>query len=267
MKPKISVITITFNSAATLEETILSVTSQDYPDLEYVIIDGGSTDGTLDIIRKYQDKIQIVVSEPDRGISDAFNKGIAQATGEIVGIINSDDILLPAALQKVADLYDPKVDVYSGHILFWDVDTDETFPSYPDVAFDTLRLQYNVAHPARFIRKDAYERYGLYREDLRYMMDIELLCRFYKQGASFLLVDSTLAKFRIGGTTNDSIYKKKEDYRAFVQSFGGSSWDFRRIWMLAVIKYNLIQLGYRLFGKDLKFKIQRNAFLKRLIPL
>ena len=96
MKPKISVITITFNSAATLEETILSVTSQDYPDLEYVIIDGGSTDGTLDIIRKYQDKIQIVVSEPDRGISDAFNKGIARATGEIVGIINSDDILLPA---------------------------------------------------------------------------------------------------------------------------------------------------------------------------
>ena len=267
MKPKISVITITFNSAATLEETILSVTSQDYPDLEYVIIDGGSTDGTLDIIRKYQDKIQIVVSEPDRGISDAFNKGIARATGEIVGIINSDDILLPAALQKVADLYDPKVDVYSGHILFWDVDTDETFPSYPDVAFDTLRLQYNVAHPARFIRKDAYERYGLYREDLRYMMDIELLCRFYKQGASFLLVDSPLAKFRIGGTTNDSIYKKKEDYRAFVQSFGGSSWDFRRIWMLAVIKYNLIQLGYRLFGKNLKFKIQRNAFLKRLIPL
>ena len=267
MKPKISVITITFNSAATLEETILSVTSQDYPDLDYVIIDGGSTDGTLDIIRKYQDKIQIVVSEPDRGISDAFNKGIARATGEIVGIINSDDILLPAALQKVADLYDPKVDVYSGHILFWDVDTDETFPSYPDVAFDTLRLQYNVAHPARFIRKDAYERYGLYREDLRYMMDIELLCRFYKQGASFLLVDSPLAKFRIGGTTNDSIYKKKEDYRAFVQSFGGSSWDFRRIWVQAVIKYNLIQLGYWLFGKNLKFKIQRNAFLKRLIPL
>ena len=267
MKPKISVITITFNSAATLEETILSVTSQDYPDLEYVIIDGGSTDGTLDIIRKYKDKIQIVVSEPDRGISDAFNKGIARATGEIVGIINSDDILLPGALQKVADSYDPKVDVYSGHILFWDVDTDETFPSYPDVAFDTLRLQYNVAHPARFIRKDAYERYGLYREDLRYMMDIELLCRFYKQGASFLLVDSPLAKFRIGGTTNDSIYKKKEDYRAFVQSFGGSSWDFRRIWMQAVIKYNLIQLGYRLFGKNLKFKIQRNAFLKRLIPL
>ena len=267
LKPKISIITITFNSEATLENTILSVTAQDYPALEYVVIDGGSTDGTLNIIRKYQDKIQIVVSEPDHGISDAFNKGIAKATGEIIGIINSDDILLPGALQKLAEAYDPQVDVYSGLILFWNEESDETFPSYPDMTFDTLKLQYNVAHPGRFIRKDAYERYGLYRKSLRYMMDIELLCRFYKQGARFMLIDSPLAKFRIGGTTNDPIYKKKEDYRAFVQSFGGTVWDFRRIWLLAVIKYNLIQLGYRLFGSNLKFKIQHNTILKRLIRL
>ena len=267
LEPKISIVTITYNSAATLEETVRSVVMQDYPSLEYVIIDGGSSDGTLDIVSKYQDRIRTVISEPDKGISDAFNKGIAHATGEIVGIINSDDILLPDALQEVARHYDPQVDVYSGLILFWNEDTDETFPSYPDVTFDTLKLQYNVAHPARFIRKDAYQRYGLYRVDLRYMMDIELLCRFYKQGAKFLLVDKPLAKFRLGGTTNDPIYKKKEDYRAFVQSFGGSSWDFRRIWLQAVIKYNLIQLGYRLFGSNLKFKIQHNAILKRLIPL
>ena len=267
MFPRITIITITFNSAATLEETIRSVTMQDYPALEYVIIDGGSTDGTLDIVQKYKDQIQIVVSEPDKGISDAFNKGIARATGEIIGIINSDDILLPGALQAVADAYDPRVDVYSGIILFWNEKTGETFPSYPDVKCDTLKLQYNVAHPARFIRKDAYQRFGLYRVDLRYMMDIELLCRFYQQGAKFKLVEKALAKFRIGGTTNDPIYKKKEDYRAFVQSFGGSSWDFRRIWMQAVVKYNLIQLGYCLFGSNLKFKIQQNPVLKHLIRL
>ena len=242
MRPRISVITITYNSAATLEETIRSVTSQDYPALEYVIIDGGSTDGTLDIVQKYKEQIQVVVSEPDNGISDAFNKGIARATGEIIGIINSDDILLPGALQAVAEAYDPQVDVYSGLILFWD-------------------------EKARFVRKDAYQRYGLYRVDLRYMMDIELLVRFYKQGARFLLVENPLAKFRIGGTTNDPIYKKKEDYRAFVQSYGGSAWDFRRIWLQAVVKYNLIQLGYRLFGSNLKFKIQHNPLLKRLIRL
>ena len=267
MEPKISIITITYNSDATIEETIRSVTMQDYPALEYVIIDGGSTDGTLDIIQKYRDQIQIVVSEPDKGISDAFNKGIARATGEIIGIINSDDILLPGALRELAEAYDPQVDVYSGLILFWNEETGETFPSYPDVKFDTLKLQYNVAHPARFIRKDAYQRFGLYCVDLRYMMDIELLCRMYQQGAKFKLVEKPLAKFRIGGTTNDPIYKKKEDYRAFVRSFGGSSWDFRRIWMQAVIKYNLIQWGYRLFGSNLKFKIQNNPILKHLIRL
>lgn len=265
--PRITIITISFNSAATIEDTIRSVTMQDYQNLEYVIIDGGSTDGTLDIIDQYNDSIQVVISEPDKGISDAFNKGITHASGEIIGIINSDDILLPGALQEIAVHYNPEVDVYSGLILFWDENTGETFPSYPDVAFDKLKLQYNVAHPARFVRKDAYQRYGLYRLDLRYMMDVELLCRFYKQGARFLLVDRPLAKFRLGGTTNDPIYKKKEDYRAFVRSFGGSTWDFRRIWLQAVVKYNLIQLGYRLFGDNLKFKIQHNVILKRIIPL
>ena len=265
--PRISIVTITYNSAATIEDTICSVTTQDYPALEYVIIDGGSTDGTLDIIQKYRNRIPIVISEPDNGISDAFNKGIAHATGEIVGIINSDDILLPGALQKVAEHYDPQTDVYSGLILFWDEASGETFPSRPDMTFDRLRLQYGVAHPARLIRKDAYLRFGLYREDLRYMMDIELLCRFYKQGAKFALVDAPLAQFRIGGATNDPIYKKKEDYRIFVQSFGGSSWDFRWIWFRAVLKYHLIQLGYCLFGSDLKFRIQHNRFLKRLIDL
>jgi len=265
--PRISIVTITFNSVATLEETISSVVNQDYPSLEYVIIDGGSTDGTLDIIEKYRNKIQIVVSEPDKGISDAFNKGINKATGEIIGIINSDDILLSGALEKIAKAYDPTVDVYSGLIKFWNEQTGETFPSYPDVNFDTLKLQYNVAHPARFIRRDAYLQYGMYREDLRYMMDIELLCRFYKQGAKFLLIEEPLAQFRLGGTTNDSIYKKKEDYRLFVKYYGGSSFDFHRIWLQARVKYHLIQLGYFLFGSNLKFKIQQNRFLKRLIRL
>ena len=267
MRTKISIVTITYNSEATLEETIRSVVSQDYPHLEYLIIDGGSTDGTLDIVRKYQDSIDVVISEPDRGISDAFNKGVARATGEIIGIINSDDILLPGALQRIAEAYEPDIDVYSGYILFWNEATNETFPSRPDITFSKLKLQYNVAHPARFIRKDAYERFGLYREDMRYMMDIELLCRFYKQGARFLKIDQPLAKFRIGGTTHDSIYKKKEDYRLFVESYGGSSWDFHWIWLKAVVKYSLIQTGYRLFGSNLKFKIQHNRILKHLIPL
>lgn len=263
--PKISIITITYNSERFLEETIQSIISQDYPNLEYLIIDGGSKDATLQIVDKYKDKIDVVVSEPDRGISDAFNKGIQHATGEIIGIINSDDILMPHALQTIADQYDPKVDVYSGKVLFWNDETDDTFESRPTLQFDKLKLQYGVAHPSRFIRKDAYERYGTYLINMRYNMDIELLCRFYKNGAKFSYVDANLAKFRLGGTTADPIFKKKEDYRLFVESYGGTKWDFRRIWAKAVIKYELIRLSYFLFGNDFKFKLRKNKFLKRFV--
>jgi len=263
--PKISIVTVTYNSAATLEETILSVISQDYKNLEYVIIDGGSTDKTLDIVKKYKEQIAVVVSEPDKGISDAFNKGIRKASGEIVGIINSDDILLPGALTKIAEAYQPQIDVYSGLMYCWDGKTHEKILFYPDLTFDKLRLQYSVAHSSRFIRKDAYERYGMYQVDFRYMMDIDLLCRFYHRGATFQLVDAPLAQFRLGGVTNDSIYKKKEDYRLFVQNYGGSVWDFRKIWFQAVVKYHVIHLGYRLFGDDLRFKIQKHPLLKKIV--
>ena len=111
-----------------------------------------------------------------------------------------------------------------------------------DRTFDVVVYEYTVMRPAGY-------------------------CRFYKQGARFLKIDQPLAKFRIGGTTNDSIYKKKEDYRLFVESYGGSSWDFHWIWLKAVVKYSLIQTGYRLFGSNLKFKIQHNRILKHLIPL
>lgn len=101
-QPVISIITICYNSAKTLEETINSVLSQDYPALDYVIIDGGSTDGTLDIIEKYRSQLGYFHSEKDEGISDAFNKGIAAVKGDLIGIINSDDLLLPGALKEVA---------------------------------------------------------------------------------------------------------------------------------------------------------------------
>lgn len=262
--PKISIITIFYNSEKTIEETIKSVVSQNYENLEYIIIDGGSKDGTLDIVKKYENRIATIISEPDEGISDAFNKGIKYSTGEIIGIINSDDVLLPNALRSIADNYRHDIDVYSGNLLFWDCKTDDTFVSYPELKFDKLKLQYGVAHPSRFIRKDAYQKYGCYVKELRYNMDIELLCRFYKNGVSFLYVDKCLAKFRLGGTTNDNIYKKKADYQYFVKSFGGSSWDFKILWTKAIIKYNLIQIGYKLFGDDLKFKISRSTFLSSI---
>lgn len=257
MQPKISIITITFNSEKTLEETLNSVISQDYDNLEYIIIDGGSKDHTIEILDRYKDRLSLVISEPDNGISDAFNKGIRNATGEIIGIINSDDLLMPGALKEIASHYNNNIDVYSGNVLFWNEDSGEMFSCPPDLKFDKLKLQYNVDHPSRFIRRDAYQKYGVYDLRFRYNMDVDLLSRFYKCGATFSHIDKDLTKFRMGGVTASSIYKKKDDYRFFVENMGGSIWDFREIWFKAIIKYHLIRLCIFLFGENFRFKFYR----------
>ena len=112
---KISIITITYNSERTVEETLKSVISQAYPNLEYIIVDGASKDKTLDVVAKYKDSIARIISEPDKGIADAFNKGIRMATGDLIGIINSDDLLLPGALRKMAESYDGDPDSVERH--------------------------------------------------------------------------------------------------------------------------------------------------------
>ena len=253
MNPRISIVTITYNSEKTLEGTIKSIISQNYDNIEYLIIDGGSKDGTLEIVKRYQDYISYFVSEPDKGISDAFNKGVGQATGEIVGIINSDDFLMPNALQAIAQSYKPDVDVYSGNVIFWNEKTNDKFSVKPDVSFEKLKIQFGVAHPGRFIRKDAYEKYGMYDISCRYMMDVELLCRFYKSGARFAHIDKDLAKFRMGGTTSDSIFRKKEEFKKIVFLYGESKYVFRILWIKKILKYFLVKLCTYLFGEGFRF--------------
>lgn len=118
MGPKISIVTICYNSQDYIEDAINSIISQDYNNKEFVIVDGCSTDNTLQIIEKYKNQIDIVISEPDKGISDAFNKGINVSTGDIIGLINSDDLLCEGALKKLAQHYRPGVDVFRGNSIF-----------------------------------------------------------------------------------------------------------------------------------------------------
>lgn len=207
--PQISIITISYNSAKTIEETIQSVLSQNYSQLEYLIIDGGSKDDTMNIVNKYRNQLSYVVSEPDNGICDAFNKGIAHATGEIIGIINSDDILLPGALETVADFYSPDIDIYSGNVMMWNDQTDQSYIRKPDIEFKGFSKRFKACHPARFITRDAYKRYGTYSLDYRYCMDVDLLIRFIRCGAKFIHIDKPLTKFRIGATSSDPVFKKK----------------------------------------------------------
>lgn len=225
MNPKISVITITYNSEKTLEDTIKSVVSQDYDNLEYLIIDGGSKDHTLDIVNKYRDKIAIVVSEPDKGISDAFNKGIQRASGEIIGIINSDDLLLPGALKAVASAYDESVDVYRGRTIRWNDVTGTKTRGVPSMDFSVKSIKKrSISHQSTFVTKRAYEKYGAFNVNLKYMMDADLLYRLYEAGIRWKYVDADLAVSRSGGVTDrNSFWKKRKESYAIIKNNNGGT--------------------------------------------
>ena len=198
---KISVITICFNAAKTIEETINSVVRQNYPELEYIIIDGGSTDGTIEIINKYRDKISYFVSEPDKGISDAFNKGIKASTGEIIGIINADDLYYKDALKTIGAFFEanPDTDVTFGNWLSFSNEEYLGRLKYSNSNLEDLKFTFELTHPTVFVRRSAYEKYGLFSLDYKLAMDYELLSKMYYGGAKFSYINETISCFRRGG--------------------------------------------------------------------
>lgn len=201
---KITLITPVYNGEGSIERTIKSILSQNYDPLEYIIIDGGSTDGTLDIISRYRSSVSIVISEKDKGIADAYNKGIKLASGELIGIIASDDELTRDALKILARLYDGHSDVISGSIIRKNQERYKIVRS--DENLERLRTYTSLAHPATFIRKDAYDKYGLYSLQYRCAIDRELLLRFFVKGASFQIIDHPFTIFNVGGiSTYDPI--------------------------------------------------------------
>ncbi len=238
---KISLITITFNSEKTLERTIKSIINQEYGNLEYIIVDGGSTDGTIEIIKKYENSVSKWISEPDEGISNAFNKGIQMATGEIVGIINSDDGLLPGALEAVADAYDEATDIYRGNVLLWKEDSDTKVIEVPSMHFTFSGLDH-ISHQSTFVARKAYERFGGYDEKCRYVMDYDLLLRFERSGAVFKHIDKTLAFYTLGGLTFTSWTKQRNEEVEYVIRKNGAT-------ELIVLRYKTIKTLMRWIKK------------------
>lgn len=178
---KISIITPSFNQAAYLDETIRSVLDQQYPDLEYIVIDGGSTDGSIDVIRKYQQQIAYWESGKDRGQSHAINKGLARATGDIVAWLNSDDLYFPGTLKRVNDLFqaNPWADlVYGTGENFWNDGRRQDCFSLP---FDPVGFMERVTipQPAVFWKRNLHGRIGMLDESLHLMMDYELWVRIF----------------------------------------------------------------------------------------
>ena len=198
---KLTIITITYNSENTLEQTIKSVISQKASNVEYIIIDGGSSDQTLNIINYYRQDIDILVSEADKGISDAFNKGIKRASGDIIGIINSDDILYEGAAETVLSAFaeDSDIDVLFGNLMVFKDEVKKGHLVRSSSNLKKLRYALLIPHPCVFISRKAYKKYGLYSLEYKNAMDYELISRMYYSGAKFKYFDKILAGFREGG--------------------------------------------------------------------
>ncbi|MGV8137969.1 MAG: glycosyltransferase family 2 protein [Mangrovibacterium sp.] len=205
---KISVITVVLNGSSHIEQTIQSVLNQAYSNLEYIIIDGGSTDGTIDVIKKYQNRITYWESEADKGISDAFNKGIRKATGDVIGIINADDWYEPDALERIAEEYtsNPEIGIFYGMTAFRRGGNVHLHPVKP-LAHVGLFWGMSLTHPGVFVRKKTYDSVGMFNLSYRLAMDYDFLLRALLAGIKFKFVDHHLSNYRSGGLS-DRFYQE-----------------------------------------------------------
>jgi glycosyltransferase involved in cell wall biosynthesis len=208
---KISIITVVFNSKNTINQAIDSVLAQDYKNLEYIIVDGKSTDGTIAIIEAYGNKITQFISEKDFGIYDAMNKGLKLATGDIIGILNSDDFYQNNSIisRIVQEFKTKSVDLVFGDIVFVEpTNLNKIVRYYSSANFHPKKFAWGwmPAHPSCFIKREIYDKYGDFKTDYAIASDYEILTRFMaKYGISYSYIPEVLVKMRKGGVSNKTL--------------------------------------------------------------
>ena len=227
-KPKISIITVAFNSAKTIKGTIESIISQDYNNIEYLIIDGGSKDGTMEIVKSYSEHVKYYVSESDNGIYDAMNKGIRAATGDVIGILNSDDFYPNSfVLSNVAKLFQKySCDAVYGDLVYVkanDINKIKRYWQAGEYSTSKIKNGWMLPHPTFFVKKKIYTRYGLYDTDLKSAADYEMILKLlYKHNISVHYLPMILVNMRMGGESNKSFWNRikanKEDSLAWTKN-------------------------------------------------
>ncbi len=218
--PKVSIITASFRSAATIGDTLRSINVQTYPDIEHIVVDGASKDDTMAIVQREGKRVALAVSEPDKGIYDAYNKGLKLVTGDIIGFLNSDDFYCtPDAIARIAKAFeDPAIDACYGDLVYVDqIDTNKIVRHWKSRPYreSLFRKAFVPAHPTLFLRKSFYDRVGGYDLDYRLAADYEFMLRIFNDyHARSVYIPEILVKMRVGGATGasmDAIVKQNRE--------------------------------------------------------
>lgn len=204
---KISIITVVWNNKETIKDAIDSVLNQTYSNIEYIVVDGASTDGTVEIVQSYGDKISKFISEKDKGLYDAMNKGIKLATGYIVGILNSDDFYIDEfVIEKIVQEFKEKqVDsVFADLVFVKPENINKTVRYYDSGKCMPDKFQYALypAHPTFFVKNEIYKKYGVFKTDYKIGADFDIMARFlYTNRISYSYIQEPIIKMRIGGVS------------------------------------------------------------------
>ena len=269
MFPKISVITPSYNQAQFLEETIISVIGQQYLNLEYLIIDGGSNDGSVDIIKKYQDKITYWISEKDSGQADAINKGFQKATGEIICWLNSDDLLIPGSLLKVARYFDHSKEpqLLIGNAFTFKQNTGGGAASdirFAHAQYDLRKYDY-IIQPSTFWNKMVLEKVGRLNEELHFMLDWEWFIKIQQAGIKIHQVNDYFSLYRIHENHKSSSKSDRRIEEIFQVLKDHTSEDYVAFAKKLYLDKNVILKWNKLFGYPLT-NIINALLLKILFP-
>jgi glycosyltransferase len=221
---KISIITSVWNNKETIKDAIESVLAQTYKNIEYIVVDGASSDGTIEIVQRYRDKITKFVSEKDKGIYDGLNRGISLASGDVVAFLHSDDIYASdTIIEKVAKVFesDENIDGVYGDLVYTSKnDTNKVLRYWKSKDFDKSLLAkgWMPAHPTLFLKKEVYDKHGKFNLNFKIAADYDFMLRVLKSGIKVKYLSKVLYKMRVGGESNKSIkniiLKSKEDLKA-----------------------------------------------------